>query len=753
MSATLFILLGLRLLVVGGQPPEDSEKQPAQETQAAESPAAEVEEAIDVIAITPLAGGGLDPDRLPWTVSRIGLEELETSLSGSVTASAERSLPGVHLSAPQGNPLQPDLFVRGFSGSPLLGSSQGLSLWVDGVRVNEVFGDVAQWDVLPRLATEELTLAVGPWASFGPNTLGGALSLRTKNGFDHDRSRVLAAAGSWGRRVLGVEHGSAWESWALYASGELFDEDGWRDHSPTRSRLAHLKLSRRATRGAWDLSLDGADNELVGNGTAPVQLLEIDRLAVFTYPDITDSTVVFPRWRVQRQLSERVHLEGVLFYRDSDLETFNADDLELDELDELGYDAADNRSSTDQRALGGSVEIALGSSHGDRDGAVRDNLLIVGVAWDDGRAGFAATTELATLTDDRATVGSGIFVPGARVGVDAEVERRALFATDDLRLSDRVSLTAQARWQEERVRLRDRIGSDLDGDHRFRRLNVGLGASVVLRDQGSPSLIAFAGVAQSNRIPTPVELTCADPEDPCRLPNAFVADPPLEQVVTTGWDVGLRGRYHSWRWDFSGFGSRSVDDILFISSGRLSNAGHFTNVEATSRRGIELSMRGRQGRLSWFASYTDLEATFEDDFRVQSVNHPLAADGEILVRRGDRIPGIPSSLLKAGFDLGLGDRFSVNGIVRSNSSRVLRGDEANLLDPVDGWVMADLGCRLAISQDLALAVEITNLFDTEAETFGVLGDARDVLGESFDNPRFLSPSAPRAVRLRLSYSF
>ena len=48
----------------------------------------------------------------------------------------------------------------------------------------------------------------------------------------------------------------------------------------------------------------------------------------------------------------------------------------------------------------------------------------------------------------------------------------------------------------------------------------------------------YASYTQSSRVPTPVELTCADPEDPCRLPNSFVSDPPLDQIVAGTWESG-----------------------------------------------------------------------------------------------------------------------------------------------------------------------------------------------------------------------
>lgn len=51
------------------------------------------------------------------------------------------ALAGVVANPAQNNPWQPDIAFRGFTASPLMGAPQGLSVFLDGVRVNEAFGD------------------------------------------------------------------------------------------------------------------------------------------------------------------------------------------------------------------------------------------------------------------------------------------------------------------------------------------------------------------------------------------------------------------------------------------------------------------------------------------------------------------------------------------------------------------------------------------------------------------------------------
>jgi hypothetical protein len=78
---------------------------------------------------------------------------------------------------------------------------------MDGVRMNQPFGDVVSWDLIPKVAIDSMTLMPGSNPLFGLNTLGGSLSLRTKDGIDWPGSAVQLSVGSYGRRALELEHG------------------------------------------------------------------------------------------------------------------------------------------------------------------------------------------------------------------------------------------------------------------------------------------------------------------------------------------------------------------------------------------------------------------------------------------------------------------------------------------------------------------------------------------------------------------
>ena len=196
-------------------------------------------------------------------------------------------------------------------------------------------------------------------------------------------------------------------------------------------------------------------------------------------------------------------------------------------------------------------------------------------------------------------------------------------------------VTAALRWNRAELRLRDQIGAALDGDHVYSRVNPALGAAW----NATPWLTAYVSVARNNRIPTPAELSCADPERPCRFPNAFLADPPLDDVKARTVEAGARGRLkrNVWTLDYAlaAFATRSSDDIIFLSAGPILGTGFFDNVGRTRRTGIEASLGGTGGPLSWFLSYALVNATFQTELTIQAPDNPAAdVNGEIAVRRG-----------------------------------------------------------------------------------------------------------------------
>lgn len=730
-------------------------------------------EEVEVVGVTPIHGVGLPRELVPVNIQSATSEQIDEVGALDISEFMNRRLPSVQVNQAQNNPLQPDVQYRGFVASPLLGLPQGLSLYADGVRLNDPFGDTVNWDLIPESAIADINLIPGSNPLFGRNTLGGALSIRTKSGFSHPGTRGEIYAGSFDRKFAQVETGGSSNGFGYFITAEYFDEDGWRDFSPSEAARLFGTIGWRGEGGTLDLSLTLADTDLIGNGAAPIQLLRRDREAIFTRPDQTENELIGPNLRGSRFVGENVVLDANVYYRRIDRSTLNGDDSDFEECEEAAnagllceeeddeeevvLDPNGNPVAATPAVIGGTVNTS--ETEQDAYGLIaqatflqplagRDNQLIIGVEAARSKSDFRSQTELASLDETRRAIGSGILDGGSFVNVEATTTDYAIFFTDTLSLTSKLAVTLSGRYNHTEVELDDQLGTALTGDHTFKRFNPAVGATY----QIAPTLNVYGSYSESNRVPSPVELTCADEDAPCRLPNAFVADPPLDDVVAKTFEVGVRGRVGQVNWSATAFNTRNEDDIIFISAGPLTNQGFFDNIGDTRRRGIELSANGRVGRVDWFASYTYLEATFETPITIASDHHPLAVDGEISVEKGDRLPGIPRNIFKAGATIAITPKLQLGGDLLYNSDRVLRGDESNQLDTVDGFTVVNLRGQYQFNKNLSAFIRVDNVFDEEYETFGVLGEPDEVLGDEFDDPRFLGPGAPRGgwIGLRLT---
>src|ERR1700735_772850 len=188
---------------------------------------------VTVISNTPLEGLGLPLNQIPANVQTANSKDMESQQTLGIADYLNNNFSGVSISESQDNPFQPDINYHGFTASPLLGTPEGLSVYVDGVRVNESFGDTVNWDLIPESAISTVSLISGSNPVFGLNTLGGALSIQTKSGHDNPGTEIEAYGGSFGRRSVQAETGGESGAFDYFLTGTYFDETGWRNLSST----------------------------------------------------------------------------------------------------------------------------------------------------------------------------------------------------------------------------------------------------------------------------------------------------------------------------------------------------------------------------------------------------------------------------------------------------------------------------------------------------------------------------------------
>lgn len=743
-------------------------------------------ESIEVIGITPSHGTGLPEDMIPFSIQSATAEEIDRSKSLALSDFLNRNLGSVIINEAQNNPLQPDVQYRGFTSSPLLGLPQGIAVFQNGVRVNEAFGDTVNWDLIPESSIASINLMGGANPVFGLNTLGGAISVTTKNGFTHEGHSLEVYGGSFERIVSTIESGGNNGRWGYYFTGNYFDEEGWRDVSASNALNLFGAISWRGNDSTLDLSFNHGDTELIGNGPIPVELEAIDRSAIFTSPDITENDLFMVNLEGTHWLNNELQIAGNIFYRSNDTDSFNGDGTEFEECDDgflhewdededdanldgdcnagegdividqngnpisntiagADLEAINNISSREQESFGANLQTSiLNELFGHK------NSLVIGSSYNQALADFGAIVEAASLNADRSTSGTGVFAVEDGTQIKTHTRTWSIYLTDTFSITDELTLTLSGRYNNTSVKIGDRSSQNplvdpddptaLNGEHDYSRFNPAIG----LNWSFHPNIVAYGSYSESSRAPTTVELSCADPGAPCNLPNAFLADPPLDQVVAKSFEGGLRGTLNSGiKWNLGAFHTINNDDIIFISTGGISsNEGFFDNIGDTKRVGIELGLSGTWEKLDWFTNYSYIEATFDDSFNSSSPNNPFAdADGDIAVSEGSRIPGLPEHSLKMGADYHLTPKFTVGTDLVYNSDQHFRGDEANLLDTIDGHIVVNARASYQYNKNISVFANVNNLFDSEYETFGLLGEPEEILA-GFSNPRFVGVGAP-----------
>jgi len=788
---------------------------------------------VTIVGLTPV-GGTQPADEASGTVQTASGATLQSSRAGDLSAFLNRRMGSVHINEMQGNPLQADLGYRGYTASPLLGTPQGLSVYLDGVRLNQPFGDVVSWDLVPRAAIARIELLTGGSPLYGFNSLGGALTVRTKDGYSAPGAQLDLSLGGHDRRQLEFESGGhANSGWHWYATASRLQDDGWRTDSASRADQALGKLGYHGTHSDISLTASGSDTDLNGNGLQDFRLLQSDYASVYTRPDSTRNRATLWNLQFQHEFDGGTTLSGNAWYRTIRTHTVNGDVnpsslgeslyqptvAEQAALTAAGYsgfpgsgetqsntpfprwrcianallndepdekcDGLINRTNLQQHARGAAVQAdAWRRLRG------HEHRLTAGLTFEDSDARFQQSAEFGFLTPDRAVVGvagPGAFADGsqdsenaidARVDLSGRIRTRSVFAADSMALARRLRANLAARYDHSHVATSDALTSpgsagSLAGDHAYSRVNASLG--LVL--QVSTAHTVYGSYSEASRAPSAVELGCADPVDPCRLPNAMAGDPPLDQVVTRTVEAGWRGHAgQAITWSAAVFRGDSHDDILFVAANQ-SGFGYFRNVPRTRRQGIELGVDAHTRRWTFGARYTLLDASFQSAVTLNGdANSSNSAalpgfGGTIRVRPGDRLPLIPRQIAKAVVEwqalptLSIQTDLDLTGtaMARGNENGAHRPDGSYYLGPghSGGYAVWNAGAEWRPTPRATLYLQVDNLLDRRYATAAQLGTAafnaagafvaRPFAGPIIAGERpllrttLLAPGAPRSV--------
>ena len=323
-----------------------------------------------------------------------------------------------------------------------------------------------------------------------------------------------------------------------------------------------------------------------------------------------------------------------------------------------------------------------------------------------------------------ATRGQVGFAP---VYVTSSATYVGVFALDTFNITKQLALTAGARFNVADISLNDVTGASplLNTQNTYDRINPVVGATY----EFTPAFTVYGGYSEANRAPTPLENSCSNPALPCVLETALVSDPPLKQVVSHTVEAGARGTYvlpdalgGALSYKAGYFRTSNSDDIIAVPSS-ISGQGVFTNVAGTLRQGAEVGVLYNKGALSFYGNYAYVDATYQFSGALASPNNPFAnAAGNVLVRPGDNIPGIPRNLGKLGFEYKVTDRFTVGMDTVLVGAKYYVGDDANQNPELPFYYTLNAHASYQVTDHVQVFGLINNLTDNRYATYGTFFD-------------------------------
>ena len=675
---------------------------------------------INVYSATPLPSLGLPLNIIPANIQIATPKAINAQSGVSLADYMSTNMQSVSVTEMGGNPWQPEVTFRGYSASPLLGMPQGMSTYVDGVRVNEPFGDVTLWDKIPNFAIGGMQLVPGSNPMYGLNTLGGAIAIQTKSGRQAQGVGIEAEYGSWNRKRALVEYGGVSKDGSMdfYIGHQTTKEDGWRQFSPSHLNQTFAKTGWQSEKTKLDLSYIGTDNKLIGNGFTPEHMLSGDRDQIHTRPDWSNNYYHHLALNGSHWVNNDVMLSGNAYYRKSNRHTKNADlyesEMDAGEPHEIYGSGLTCADASGECELKGSV---LNTTHTKQDnyglaGQVtfnqdfmgKKNQFIVGTGFDyslirfkqnervnisdesEGTVGGSITPAETVFDSTREAIlsGAGLLPQTQTTGLKGKQWTASLFATDTLSLNDKWHLNAGVRYNHTKVDNDDTLRGALSprtltAVDDYKRLNPSIGITHTPTDR----LSIFGTYSESSRAPTSIELGCSNPAYGCLLPSAMADDPPLKQVVAKTYDFGARGSLtEEIKWNASIYHAMNHQDLQFIRAGNSTSRGYYSNVGRTERQGLDLGLGGQHDRFRWNASYSYIRATFDSDFSLVNSANSSAPDSGVdksiyNVTKGNRMPSIPAHQFKARAQYDVTPQWSVGTNLVYFSDQYVIGNENN----------------------------------------------------------------------------
>ncbi|MEW6438577.1 MAG: TonB-dependent receptor [Pseudomonadota bacterium] len=729
---------------------------------------------VEVVATTPLGAGTSDLN-VPSETQTLTSDQISTLNQTTLQDALARRTPGVSTTDEIGSPLSQSVDFRGETASSVPGTPQGLAVYMNGVRINESYGDVVNWDLIPPSAISTAQIVTGN-PVFGLNALAGAVVMQMKNGFNYQGFEG-DLQGGMDYTVLGsAQYGVNKGDWAYYLDVDGVSTNGFRYFGQSDAERAYGDVGYRVQGNEIHLSMTGGADGLGVAGTTPLELVQENPWATFTTPQTTRTTAEMITLSDESHITPTLTFNGNAYFRsyaqahhDGNISNFYSCGLAYACNDNVstGIDGVTSGPGTSPLPDPTGGAVTPGTPLGEIDsnwtrtlstGATaqltdtdkifgHNNTITGGVSVDHGWTHFTGSSLLSTLPPNFVVPWSNDLIDEpafdvAPVDLQAQNTYIGVYVLDTFNITDRLAIHAGARFNDAQITLNNQLGGSfaavsqaagtyslLNASQNFSRINPVAGLSYLI----TPEISVYASYSEANRAPTPLELGCSSPQAPCMIDNFLVSDPPLKQIVARTFEAGFKGSNQiAWSfapgrldWSVAGYHTENFNDIYSVPS-LVTGFGSYQNAGNTLREGVDVGATYTTEKWDVYANYSYIKAEFLTPILLSSPNNPTAdANGNIQVESGDNLPGIPNHKFKFGLDYEVLPGWKVGGDVVYRSSQYYFGAENNTLGPglnplISGFATLNLRTSYQVNKDIQIYGLINNVANFRGATYGAL---------------------------------
>jgi iron complex outermembrane receptor protein len=590
---------------------------------AAQQAPVESEQTLEEVVVTAsrLADTMQELRRVPGQVYVITPEDIERTKPSTVQE-ALRQVPGIVFYDQTGNPFQRTVDLRGFNAQP----NPSVSVFVDGVRVNEPDSNTVNWDLIPIQDVERIEVLPGPTAVYGQNATSGVINIVTKRGTKSPQTTVTGALGSYNQyQVSATTSGPLPKGFDYSVNIGLDRGSAYRDYSDSRVSNVMGRLGYRP----WEATDLALSYTYVNNRLEEPGVLSLAELVQNPRQNVTQglstnefNTVIFTG---RQKLGWGFSLAGNASYRQSSQDQNNIGRFSVSGL------------TTDTNTTSGVLQL----SHEDRFWE-RQNRFSMG-----GELQYSRVKP----------TGSGSF-GGFPFSSQQSITENVLgiFAQDSFDLMSQLNLTAAVRYDSANIRFTDEIDQTNSGLNWYGQVTPRVGLTYTPWS----SLTLYANYGQGFQIPTTNELFSLGP---------FGSNPDLKPVKSQTFELGLRARPANWlEATLALYRTNVSDQIFFIVTDPLTFSGRNENLPKTRILGAEAGVKIHPHEwVDILLNYSYANSQFQTSFSLFSGD----------VQKGDRVPLVPLTRMNGtvnfhpigGLEIGVTGQYV--------SRQVLLNDESN----------------------------------------------------------------------------